>query len=138
MKIFTVEEADRALPLVRRITTDVRDEYRAWRERMTRYEIIAAATRVELGEDPEEVALREELNRQAERIDGLLDELRTIGCELKDFEAGLVDFYALLEDRLVYLCWRLGEPRIEFWHEVDAGFAGRQPIAETLFPGIIP
>jgi hypothetical protein len=69
---------------------------------------------------------------------GLLEELKAVGCELKDFELGLVDFYALLDDRLVFLCWRLGEPRVEYWHEVDAGIAGRQPVDETLFPGIYP
>ncbi|HSR16231.1 MAG TPA: DUF2203 domain-containing protein, partial [Gemmatimonadales bacterium] len=74
---------------------------------------------------------------KASRLDELLAELRAIGCELKDFEAGLVDFYALLEDRLVFLCWQLGEPGIGYWHEVDAGAAGRQPISQTPFPGIL-
>ena len=44
------------------------------------------------------------------------------------FEAGLVDFYSLREDRPIFLCWRLGEDRITHWHEVDSGFSGRQPI----------
>lgn len=138
MKLFTIEEANRALPLVRRIVADLRDEYHAWRELMARYEIIAAGTRAYLGEDQYEVDLRHELAERATRLDGLLDELKAVGCELKDFELGLVDFYALLDDRLVFLCWRLGEPRIEYWHEVDAGIAGRQPVDETLFPGIFP
>ena len=138
MKIFTLAEANGALPLVRRIVADVRDEYDAWRQVMARYEIIAAGTRAYLGEDPHEVALRQELAERATRLDGLLEEIRAIGCELKDFELGLVDFYALLDDRLVFLCWRLGEPRIEYWHEVDAGVAGRQPVNQTQFPGILP
>ena len=138
MKLFTIDEANRALPLVRRIVADLRDEYHTWRELMARYEIIAAGTRAYLGEDQYEVDLRHELAERATRLDGLLDELKAVGCELKDFELGLVDFYALLDDRLVFLCWRLGEPRIEYWHEVDAGIAGRQPVDETLFPGIFP
>lgn len=138
MKLFTIEEANRALPLVRRIVADLRDDYQAWRELMARYEIIAAGTRAYLGEDQHEVALRHELAERAARLDGLLEELKAVGCELKDFELGLVDFYALLDDRLVFLCWRLGEPRVEYWHEVDAGIAGRQPVDETLFPGIYP
>jgi hypothetical protein len=136
VKLFTIEEANRALPLVRRIVADLRDDYQAWRELMARYEIIAAGTRAYLGEDQHEVALRHELAERAARLDGLLEELKAVGCELKDFELGLVDFYALLDDRLVFLCWRLGEPRVEYWHEVDAGIAGRQPVDETLFPGI--
>ncbi len=137
MRIFTLEEANRALPLVERIVADIRREYLDWRGLLARYEIIAAGTRADLGEDPEEVSLRNALAVRAARLDELLGELGTVGCELKDFEAGLVDFYALLEDRLVFLCWRLGEPRIEHWHEVDAGFAGRQPVNHTLFPGIL-
>jgi hypothetical protein len=138
VKLFTIEEANRALPLVRRIVADLRDDYQAWRELMARYEIIAAGTRAYLGEDQHEVALRHELAERAARLDGLLEELKAVGCELKDFELGLVDFYALLDDRLVFLCWRLGEPRVEYWHEVDAGIAGRQPVDETLFPGMYP
>jgi hypothetical protein len=138
VKIFSLDEANRALPLVRRIVADLRNEYDSWRQSMARYEIIAAGTRAYLGEDPHEVALRHELADRAARLDGLLEELRSVGCELKDFEQGLVDFYALLDDRLVFLCWRLGEPRVEYWHEVDAGIAGRRPVDETLFPGIYP
>jgi hypothetical protein len=51
-----------------------------------------------------------------------------IGCELKDLDLGLVDFPSYLNGTLIYLCWKRGEPRIEFWHPLDSGFAGRQPI----------
>jgi hypothetical protein len=57
-----------------------------------------------------------------------LQELEAIGCVFKGFDAGLVDFYSLREDRPVFLCWRLGEERIGFWHQIEAGFTGRQPI----------
>jgi hypothetical protein len=58
----------------------------------------------------------------------LLAELESIGCEIKDVHTGLVDFRSMREGRAVYLCWRLGEERIAFWHELDSGFAGRQPL----------
>jgi len=58
----------------------------------------------------------------------LLEELESIGCEFKDVRTGLVDFRAIRDGRAVYLCWRLGEERIAFWHELDAGYAGRQPL----------
>lgn len=138
MKIFSIAEAERTIPLVSRIASDLRDEYRAWQAAMARYELAVAGTRAEEGEPETAVRLREDVSLRAERIKALLDELDELGCELKDFEQGLVDFYALLEDRLVYLCWRLGEERITWWHEVDAGVAGRQPIDQTLFPGIVP
>jgi hypothetical protein len=63
-----------------------------------------------------------------------LQELGRRGCEVKDLDGGIVDFPALLEGREVCLCWRLGETLISHWHEVDAGFRGRQPIeAEHRF-----
>ena len=63
-----------------------------------------------------------------ERLNELLEELSGIGCELKGVEEGLVDFPTMREGRTVYLCWKLGEERIEFWHELDTGFPGRQPL----------
>lgn len=65
-----------------------------------------------------------------------IQELRRHGCELKDLTSGIVDFPALLQGREVYLCWKLGEDAILHWHEVDAGFRGRQPIdSESGFEG---
>ena len=56
------------------------------------------------------------------------DELRKLGVELKDHNTGLIDFPCRMGDREVYLCWRLGEPEVGYWHEVNAGFAGRQKL----------
>jgi hypothetical protein len=55
-------------------------------------------------------------------------ELRQLGIELKDHYIGLIDFPCRLNGREVYLCWRLGEADVAFWHELDAGFAGRQKL----------
>ena len=137
-KIFSLAEADQVLPLVRRIAVDIRGEYRAWKQAMVDFELAIAGVQAGGPEPDHARALREEVERRAVRVQALVEELGELGCELKDFEAGLVDFYALLDDRLVFLCWRLGEDRITHWHEVDAGFAGRQPIDTTLFPEIVP
>lgn len=61
-------------------------------------------------------------------INALLVQIHELGVELKDPALGLIDFPSLREGRVVYLCWRLGEPEIGYWHETDAGFAGRQPL----------
>jgi len=58
----------------------------------------------------------------------LATEIDAAGCQLKDLDSGLIDFPTVWEGREVFLCWKLGEPRVEYWHEVDAGFAGRQPL----------
>jgi len=131
-RIFTVAEAERTLPLVRRIVTDLLAAYPVWRQAVEEYDLLAGAARAEPGETPALRAARETITREAERINGYLQELEQIGCVFKGFEAGLVDFYALREDRLVFLCWRLGEAHITHWHEVDAGFAGRRPLDEVM------
>lgn len=65
----------------------------------------------------------------AQEIRALLAELEQHGAEIKDPASGLIDFRTLRDGREVYLCWRLGEgPRILYWHDLDAGFAGRQPL----------
>jgi hypothetical protein len=137
-RIFTLESAERALPLVRRIVVDIRAAHGAWREALGAYELAAAGLRADAPEPSAVTELRREVLERAERVDGLLAELDQVGCELKDFERGLVDFYALLDDRLVYLCWRLGEEHVTAWHELDAGYAGRQPIDHTLFQRTAP
>jgi hypothetical protein len=72
--------------------------------------------------------LQKELAEQIQAMQELINELSSFGCELKDPSIGLIDFLSLRNGREVYLCWHLGEERINFWHYLDAGFAGRQPL----------
>ena len=65
---------------------------------------------------------------EAERLRNTVEQLQEIGCLVKDLDTGLIDFPALFRGQEVYLCWKLGEASIEFWHDVDTGFAGRQAI----------
>jgi hypothetical protein len=58
----------------------------------------------------------------------LIKEIESIGCEIKGLREGLIDFPSIREGREVYLCWRMPEQEIRFWHNLDAGFSGRQPI----------
>ena len=61
-----------------------------------------------------------------DRLDFLLHQVLDMGIEVKDLTIGLVDFPALHEDRVVYLCWKYGEERVQFWHELETGFASRE------------
>ena len=135
-KLFTLDEAERTLPLVRRIVQDLTREYPGWRAAVSRYELLSGGARAEWGETGELLAAREEVTRHADRINRYLQELETIGCVFKGFEAGLVDFYSLREDRPIFLCWRLGEDRIGHWHEIEAGFGGRQPIDGAILSSV--
>src|SRR5579859_6012803 len=133
--IFTVEKANRALPLVRRIVSDVVKDHPEWRDLVARYELIAAGARPERGESAEMKQLQGEIDRIAARINGYQAELEQIGCVLKDFGQGLVDFYGAYEGRIVCLCWRQGEEAVTHWHELDAGFQGRQDITPAFLAG---
>lgn len=78
--------------------------------------------------DMEAREAREAVERTAAEMNGLASEIQQMGCELKDVDLGLVDFRTDREGREVYLCWKLGEERIAWWHELHTGFASRQPL----------
>jgi hypothetical protein len=136
--LFTVEKANRALPLVRRIVADITAEHPRWRELVARYELAAGGARADQGESNEMVALRHEVDRIAALIAGYVAELEQIGVTIKGFDDGLVDFYGHYEGRLVCLCWKEGEDAVSHWHELEAGFAGRQPITPEFIAGQEP
>jgi hypothetical protein len=125
---FTLEHANRTLPLVRRIVADIVAAYPALQRRTARFHELAADHA-----DPQLnwrlEALREEIDREAARINGFVAELTELGCSFKGFEEGLVDFPSHHDGRTILLCWKLGEEEIGFWHELDTGYAGRQPLA---------
>lgn len=72
--------------------------------------------------------VRFERDHLADAIKTALERIEATGCLVKDLDVGLLDFPAMLDDEEVYLCWRLGEDRIRFWHRQDEGFAGRKPL----------
>ena len=74
------------------------------------------------------LSLRNRQHALASRFKEAVEEVQEFGCLLKDLDIGLVDFPTLYRGREVYLCWRLGEPSIRYWHGVDEGFAGRKEI----------
>lgn len=125
---FTVEEANRTLPLVRRIVSDAVRDYWRWQEKVREYEEVAADRKVDQPND-EADRLERETQQLARDIDGYIAEIRELGVEMKGIETGLVDFPAEVDGRSVLLCWQLGEDSVQYWHEEDAGFAGRQPVA---------
>ena len=131
VKLYTVEEATRTLPLVRKIVEDIVREHRRWRDVVTELELLAAAPRPQ-GTDDRVTTLEREALRLAGELDHYTRELESLEILLKDRRLGLVDFPAQRDGRRVWLCWRLGEPAVQYWHELDAGFAGRQPLEPAL------
>ena len=131
MQLFSVDQANRTLPLVRKIVEDVMRAHRRWRETLLELDLIASTARPD---DPRTRAEELERNAQslASEIDGYDRELEALGIQLKDPLLGLVDFPSEMNGRQVLLCWRLGEPEVQFWHEEDVGYAGRQPLTPAL------
>jgi len=125
-KHFTLAEANRSLILVRRIVSDIVDHYTQLRALHETYQALEEKGDVTRAEDTKlrYVAITDHLSE-------LREELEDIGCELKDFEVGLVDFPALRDGREIFFCWKLGEAQIEHWHPVTSGFSGRRPIEDT-------
>lgn len=129
MKTFSIDQANRALPLVRKIVQDIVDEYARWQRLVKELDIAAAAPSRDVAEVDR---LQREIQGAATAIDRYVGELKELGAEMKGFDIGLVDFPGELAGRPVYLCWRLGEPAVAHWHERDAGFAGRQPLTPNV------
>src|SRR5436190_21712632 len=110
--------------------------YPEWKDLVAQYELRAAQARPEWGESQEQIALKAQIDAVATKINGFLGELEEIGCEFKGFDLGLVDFHGGLHEREILRCGKFGEDRINHWHELDAAFAGRQPLRDvSIFPG---
>lgn len=136
-RLFTIEQANATLPLVRAITSDLASSAREVMERRQRLAVLTAGRQMKAG-DPyaEELAqIETELEKDAARLLGYVEELRALGVEPKGAMEGLIDFPALLDGRLVLLCWRLGEPEVLHWHDLEGGFAGRQPLTAGTASG---
>jgi hypothetical protein len=124
---FTPEQANRTLPLVRRIVTDIVEQFDRWREAVGALELESATHTVAIP-NPRAEELEREIAGMAREIERFRQELTALGVEFKDPEMGLVDFPSERDGRTVYLCWRLGEQEVDYWHELTAGYAGRQPL----------
>jgi hypothetical protein len=111
-RLFTVTEAERTLPLVRAIVRDI----------------------LSLGVQAREVlsgrAAAPSVDELQDQLQDLLAELTGMGCYYKDwnFQFGLVDFPALIDDEVVFLCWRSDEPELRYYHRIEDGYAGRRPL----------
>lgn len=135
-KYFSVEEAQRALPRVKRLLTQLHKlkleiNFRA-EEREAPVELDAPHTEDEIYRFAfmQEIKLNRELHKAVYEFFKTLDKLNELGCVVKDLDDGLIDFYSRLNDREVMLCWKEGEDSIRHWHEVETGFAGRNPIID--------
>lgn len=130
MKLFTVKEAEQLLP---KITQWMRDIQRMKSEiERQETEIDALELIAEPGKDDrsnQELAAKIKVYQAAiEQVDERIDEVLRLGCVIKDIDVGLIDFYSRYQDRVVYLCWKVGEAHIGYWHELGQGYRSRQAL----------
>ena len=120
---FTLEEANKALKIIRPLMHEVQ----AIRQKILANQPEAWPAIEKSAGNGGNRALSD-MVQDFERFDALIHQIQDTGAQIKDINTGLLDFSALKDGREVFLCWQYGEEDIAFWHEVEAGFAGRQPI----------
>jgi len=135
MRTFTIDEAKSLLPVLEsllkraiegkqaaeKVETDLAD--------VARRIYFAGGMKVDAADI---LRQRAELEEHLKRVRETIAEIDAIGVQVKDLDTGLLDFPCRVEDEVVLLCWRLGEPSIEHWHTMEAGFKGRQPLDERF------
>lgn len=123
MKTFTLAQANALVPVVADLLEHVTE---------TRNQLVAASESLQSvvhkagGNGGNKAGSEYALLLQ--HLNALLETFKEWGIELKDIDEGLVDFPSYRDGRIVYLCWKRGEARIEYWHDLDSGFSGRQPV----------
>ena len=129
--LFSIEEANRTVAELRPDLERLSALKREFDGLGTRAEVLGVAVSGAAADNPDAVELRritEKRDSLAEEILKGVESVQRRGCLVKDIARGLLDFYALSGDRLIFLCWQLGEPEVGHWHTLEGGFAGRQPL----------
>ncbi|HEV3476118.1 MAG TPA: DUF2203 domain-containing protein [Rubrobacteraceae bacterium] len=122
-KLFTVEEANGLLPKLQELLDDLIRHRDALREKAPHLEPILRAAGANGGG-----RVGSEYGVEAYRLYLAIERIQELGVILKDLDMGLLDFPHEREGRIVFLCWHPPEERVGFWHEIEAGYAGRQPL----------
>ena len=135
MKTFTIEEAQSLLPVLESLLKraiegkELAEEVGSGLSELIRRIYLSGGMRVDVSTVSKQ---RAEMEAHLLRVRECIAEMDSIGVQVKDLEAGLLDFPCRLDDEVVLLCWRMGEPAIEYWHTVEQGFQGRQPVDDRF------
>jgi hypothetical protein len=122
-RYFTLEQARAVLEIIRPLVAEILEIRKSILSREPQvWPVVAKAA----GNGGNQAA--SQVVQEFDRLDQAVRAILATGALLKDINIGLVDFPALREDREIYLCWKYGEEDIRFWHETDAGYAGRKPL----------
>ena len=132
LRLFTTEQANAMMPYLEAKTRRIRSLKEELDVTMNRLSVLSViADSGASPKNPDHLAhecAETEAKRLDREIQNEVENIQSRGCIMKDLGQGLVDFYSLRGDRLVFLCWRAGEADVSFWHSLDGGFASRRPI----------
>ena len=129
-RYYTLDEANALLPEVKPILAEMEEAYLTEQEKRGEYQVVhnrVAGNGGHFGEGQHRVA-REALEKASRQFEKLAKKIEKLGIEIKGMEPPLIDFYSRRDGEDILLCFRLGEEMIEYWHDLDSGFAGRQPL----------
>jgi hypothetical protein len=135
MKTFTLDEAQSLLPLMESLLKRAIESKHAAEEVETRIAelgrriYLAGGMRVNVAEAGR---MRSEMDGHLQRVKESIAEIDSIGVQVKDVDTGLLDFPCKVDDKVVLLCWRMGETAIEHWHTMEDGFKGRRPLDDRF------
>jgi hypothetical protein len=135
MRTFTLEEAQSLLPVLESLLKRAIEGRRSAQTAEANLNEVAQRIYFAGGmkvNTAEVARQRAEMDTQLKRVQESIAEIDAIGVQVKDLEAGLLDFPCRVDDEVVLLCWRMGESAIEHWHTMEAGFQGRQPVDERF------
>jgi hypothetical protein len=127
-RLFTLDDALELLPTVRQLIAEIQAAKREMDDASTELDRLMGLSGGNGHLAADVASARMVVQEQGQRLESLIGELDSLGVELKGIDDGLVDFPSEREGRVVYLCWRVGEETIAYWHELTTGFAGRQPL----------
>jgi hypothetical protein len=133
MKFFTLESANSMIPYLEETVLRLRELKNKILQKQIQIDTVLIVGGVT---DPTQYAASgtsvqkdvEELNALVEEYKAVIQEVLDRGCQIKDPDTGLFDFYHILNDEIVNLCWKSGETEIKFYHSIDSGFASREPL----------
>jgi hypothetical protein len=135
MKTFTIDEAQSLLPVLESLLKraiegkQLAEEIGSGLADVARRIYLSGGMKVDVSQV---VKQRVEMESHLQRVRESINEIDSIGVQVKDIETGLLDFPCRLDDQIVLLCWRMGEPTIEHWHTTETGFKDRQPVDERF------
>ena len=129
LRAFTVQEVNELIPTLTQFLNEIKAGHKLAIDLETQIDALELIT-----EKGSEKSVRD-LNKLVEKhhkcvseFYAIVDQVHNLGCLVKDVELGLIDFYSVIEGKVVYLCWKLGEEKVGFWHEVGKGYTSRQPL----------